>query len=305
MKNRMHLFTMTTVAALGAVLVLASCSLPATKPAYSKGVITQKGSIFVNGVEYDTSSATIKINGVPGTEEDLKVGMHVELRGEVNEADQTGTATEVEFDNSLQGPISAMDGATKQLTVLGQTIATDGSTVYEAPLAGYADLAVSDVVEVTGIPDAGGVILATYIEKTSSTSYEIDGAVSALGSGTFTLTPPAGGNPLTVNFTGSLATGITNDVLVQVEFSTFDAGTLTITTTAGSIEPKVELEPEEGDSTDVEGFVAGLSGTTFTVDGISVDAGSLSLAGITNGTKVEVEGTFSGDVLQATSISKK
>ena len=48
---------------------------------------------------------------------------------------------------------------------------------------------------------------------------------------------------------------------------------------------------ERGVNVVVHAFVTGLAGPTFSVEGISVNAGSVfSLAGVSNGTKVEVEG---------------
>src|SRR4026208_824476 len=39
---------------------------PATGAAVSQGVITAKGSVFVNGVEYSTTGATIRVDDNPG-----------------------------------------------------------------------------------------------------------------------------------------------------------------------------------------------------------------------------------------------
>lgn len=148
--------------------------------------------------------------------------------------------------------------------------------------------------------------MATYIEKKNPAplTYEIDGAVSGLTASSFTMTP-AGGAPLTINFTGTLAVGIVDGSVVEVEFSTFTSPPATITTTAGSIELKQELQPDNGDYVEVKGYVANLVAPNFTVDGIAVDAGSLSLASIANGTKVEVKGTFSAGTLMASSIEVK
>lgn len=66
------------------------------------GVITQFGSIFVNGVEYDTSEAIIIVNGVIATEDDLGVGMVVFIQGTVNEDGVTGVAEVVIVDDNLK-----------------------------------------------------------------------------------------------------------------------------------------------------------------------------------------------------------
>ena len=297
----------------GAVLIvltalLGSCtqSNPPGVNGFSKGVITAKGSIFVNGVEFDISGASIMINGAPGTDADLRVGMQVEVKGKIDDASSTGMAAEVHFDGSFKGPIDAI--AAPNLTVLGQTVITDSNTVFESLPTGLAGLAVNDVVEVAGMPNQLGQILATHIEKTGSTTFEIRGVVSSPAAGTFTLTPPNNGVALTVNYTGSLPAGITTGTSVEVKFTLADwtSGTHTIgTIAAGNIEAKSELEPANGDRVEVQGFVTGLSGSTFTVEGISVNSGSLSLAGVSNGTKVEVEGSFTSGVLYAEKIQIK
>jgi len=53
----------------------------------------------------------------------------------------------------------------------------------------------------------------------------------------------------------------------------------------------------------VEGFVSGLAGNSFTIEGTSVDAGALSLAEVANAVKVRVEGIFSNGVVKASKIT--
>jgi hypothetical protein len=59
----------------------------------------------------------------------------------------------------------------------------------------------------------------------------------------------------------------------------------------------------QGDHVIVEGYVSGLSGTTFTIEGTAVNAGTLSLLDIANSTNVRVEGTFNNGVLNASKIT--
>ncbi len=303
MKKRIARFGLLLAAALLALLAstaLVACktSSGGTVKAYASGTITAKGSIWVNGVEYNTSGATIKVNGLSATEADLKVGMHVELKGDIDTGNSTGVATEIESDNSLQGPISAI--VSNDLTVLGQTVIVPVSGVsFEGTtgLGGATPLQVGDVVEVTAFPNGSGSFVATRIEKKGSLpgsfTFEIEGTISALAGQTdssFTLTP-SGGQPLTVNFTGTLGGGIANGSFVEVKFSTFTAPS-TISTTFDKVELKQLLHPDDGDYVEVEGYVSGLAAPIFYVDGIKVDAGSLSLALVSNGAKVEVKGTF-------------
>ena len=289
---------------LASVVFLLSCGQgnPPGVSGFSKGVITAKGSIFVNGVEFDLSGTSITINGTPGTEADLRVGMQVQVKGKIDDGSSTGSAAEVEYDNSLKGRIDAISAP--NLTVLGQTVITDTNTVFESLPLGIVSLALNDNVEVAGIPDASGQILATRIEKTGSSTFEISGAVSSLSPTSLVLTPPNSSHPLTVTITaGTLDAGIANGTTVEVKFSTFVNPN--ISTTASNVEVKAELEPVDGDRVEVQGFVTGLPGSTFVVEGMTIDPGSLSLAGISNGTKVEVEGTFTSGILHAEKIQIK
>ncbi len=72
----------------------------------------------------------------------------------------------------------------------------------------------------------------------------------------------------------------------------------------GSITPAVQgISANDGDHVTLEGYVLGLSGTSFTVGGTPVDASTVSLSGIANAVKVHVEGTFSGGVLSAQQLT--
>ena len=288
---------------LASVVFLLSCGQgnPPGVSGFSKGVITAKGSIFVNGVEFDLSGTSITINGAPGTEADLRVGMQVQVKGKIDDGSSTGSAAEVEYDNSLKGRIDGMTASS--FTVLGQTVITDSNTVFESLPLGIGSLAVNDKVEVAGIADATGQILATRIEKTGSSTFEISGGVSSLSPTSFVLTPPNSSHPLAVTYTGSLDAGILPGTTVEVKFSSFTDPN--ISTTAADVEAKTELEPADGDRAEVQGFVTGLAAPAFFVEGILVNAGSLSLAGVSNGTKVEAEGTFTSGVLFAEKIQIK
>jgi hypothetical protein len=66
---------------------------------------------------------------------------------------------------------------------------------------------------------------------------------------------------------------------------------------------KEGIPAQEGDHVAVQGFVSGLSGTTFTIGGTRVSGESISLFGIANSVMVRVEGTFKRGVLVATSIA--
>ena len=311
-RKRMILSAIGALAAAG--LILVGCQAgPNGNPGvsgFSKGVITAKGSIFVNGVEFDTAGAAITVDDQAGAPDaDLKVGMVVSVKGTIDSATGRGTATEVQYAKNLEGTVDvgSIDAAAGTFKVFGQTIQTDPTTVFEG-VADLASLAAGDRVEVSGVADAiAQVLLASRVEKKAASleDFDIKGTIKAGSSapGTFALTSPAFAADLTVNYTGVLAAGIVDGAFVEVKFSTFSSSTSTITTSADKVSLEDELRAADGERTEVSGVVSdlatGATTTTFTVDGVDVSADNSRVAGIVNGVQVEVKGTMNGTVLVA------
>jgi len=165
----------------------------------SIGPISALGSIFVNGIEFDTDQATVEFNGANTDAGMLKVGMVVTVEGTVNEDGRTGTATSVVYGDNLQGPISAINQLTGSFTVLGQTIHTYQGTVFDTGSAtpGFAGLGLDEIIKVSGLSGADGSIQATRISRgATGETMQISGPVSNLTGTTFRI------NNLTVNFSG-------------------------------------------------------------------------------------------------------
>ncbi|MBT0665594.1 hypothetical protein KI809_14895 [Geobacter pelophilus] len=283
----------------------------------SKGVITALGSIFVNGVEYATTSSSVTVDKSSGTESELKVGRVVTVKGSQSD-DLHGIATTVEYKDNLEGPVDVTPtaGAT-QFQAFGQTISVNttaatvaaGKTVFQGFTA-LTDLAAGSVVEVSGMPDANGIIQASYIEKKSSTlatsSIELKGAISTLNTTAKTFKI----NGLTVDYSvaslNDLSSGIANGLYVEVSGS---GGNYTLGASPTFKATKVENDKEDANGTEgaklsVEGFVTGFTqgNNTFKVNGQTVNTGTLSLSGIDMTKKIEVEGVLSSGVLMASRI---
>ena len=135
----------------------------------SQGSINSFGSIFVNGVEWNVSGATIELDGVRADSTDLRVGMVVRVEGSFSDDGLSGEADTVEFDDSIEGPIESdpvetVVGVEKTFSVLGTTVIMRvGDTTFDDG-ATFAGLRADDVVEVSGFLDATGAIHATRIE---------------------------------------------------------------------------------------------------------------------------------------------
>ncbi|HEY9050777.1 MAG TPA: DUF5666 domain-containing protein, partial [Gammaproteobacteria bacterium] len=148
------------------------------------GSVTGFGSVFVNGVEFETSSATFEVeNNVNATQADLRIGMVVQVEGTINTDDITGTATRIYYGDELEGPITDLtlnsDGTAKTFKVLGVSVVAKKSvTVFEDVT--FDTLVDGQVIEISGFYDDSGTIQATFIERKTTPSgiSEIKGVVT-------------------------------------------------------------------------------------------------------------------------------
>jgi hypothetical protein len=204
------------------------------------GSITAFGSVFVNGVEYSTSSANIIISGQTNwPESELKLGMAVRVEGTANPDGRTGTATTVEYIGDIKGTIDGAPVVTAgggRFTVYGLVVRTDSKTVFE-DVEGFASLAAGDLVEVAGLIDAkDSSFLATRVEKKTSVNvYELRGYISNVTPTTFVLGPSLVVNYSTAQRRDFPAGGLTNGLYVEVKATNPPASNV-LTATRVSVE---------------------------------------------------------------------
>ena len=275
------------------------------------GTIDAFGSIFVNGVECDTTNAEIIVDGQVSTEDDLNVGMVVTVQGTINEDGVTGTADVVIFDDEVQGPIENIvvdaSGEFATITVLGIDIIVERvATVFENTT--FDTLAIGDVVEISGFPEGVADLRATFLEKKADfvegeSEIEIKGTVANVTDSTFEL------KGYTVTYTDADLSEVTDSVITDGMFVEVK-GTLTgteITATKVETEDRIEDKFEDDDEFKVQGTIRNyVSDAEFEVNGVTVDAtnavfkpSSLTLA---DGLAVEIEGTWANSILVATEI---
>jgi len=108
----------------------ATTSTPATTtPAVvSSGAITQFGSVILNGIEFDTTQAEIRVEDQIVREDELRIGMRVTVEG-ARDNNGASRATRVVFRKNVEGLIDSIDVVNNTLVVLGQTVLVDGLTV--------------------------------------------------------------------------------------------------------------------------------------------------------------------------------
>jgi hypothetical protein len=257
----------------------------------STGTVTAFGSIFVNGIEYDTTSAEITVNGNKNaTQDDLKIGMKVNIKTVNN------VASSIEYDSDVKGQVSNKGAASFE--VLGQTVKVNTQTEYcfddeqDNCTFSFADLSNDDFVEVSGYFDSGGNIIATLVKKDDQDPviYQVKGFISGLD--TFNKTFSI--NNLAVDYSGLVINplGIADGVFVEVRGTLNAPDELTAT--------KVEVEVTQaspGKALSLEGIVTQFtSQENFTVNGQPVLTNSQTQfegdpLSIALNVKVEIEGT--------------
>jgi hypothetical protein len=149
----------------------------------ARGSVTAFGSIFVDGVEYEISSALITIDGKPATASQLELGQIVTVQGNENGNSGKGTASSVSFTGNVIGPVSSIDIAASSLTVLGQTVRVDDSTLFGAGIqpASLAGMQPGGSVEISAVEDASGNLHASRIDlQAGSSPLQVVGTIAAL-----------------------------------------------------------------------------------------------------------------------------
>lgn len=313
MQNSKFRKSLVGLAVIGA-LSLSACggggSSSSASGSLTSGVITGFGSVFVNGVEYETTGADIMVNGVAADESVLEVGMVVKLRGTA--AGATGSAVSIEYNDELQGIVQQNDyTASGTLTVMGLTVRIDSSTIFESQVAsvtGFDNIQAGNIVEVSGNRLDANTIQATLVEvkkaSHSGDEIEVKGAISNL-------------NPTTNSFQiGTLgvdystvasipAGGLSEGLFVEVK------STQGVDASSGNlIASRIELESNGDDGIDgdegEEMELSGPIGSNPTISGFSLNGTPVvidsntefehgSASAIAEGIQVKVEGTLNGN----------
>jgi hypothetical protein len=304
----------------------------------SAGSVTGFGSIFVNGVEFNTDNATYIRNGIssvrPSTTPDanyiFKLGMNAEVQGEIT-SPTTGTANTVKIIEAVRGKLlSAPTGSASAgtMTVLGQVVHVDDTTLYDASSlgTGFAALAASanQVLEIHGKRNFDGSILASYIEKSpSATTFSTRGTISSHNFSTHTFSIGS----LVVDYTGNTSVfgnmptptnaNNWNGLYVYVAGAASGCSSNPCGTFIASTVEPVGLSLSTAIQAELEGLVTGspasnaFSGLDFTLDFQQVQTTSSTIysggiqADIVAGSKLEVEGTLTAGVISATKVRFK
>ena len=284
----------------------------ATKVSF--GAITGFGSVHLNGQRFETTHASIDVDGKPGTQDDLRVGDVIEVKGHHDDATNTNLADEIEFRNNVRGPVSAVDTTAHTLIVLGQTVLVSGDTSFDSTIvpASLSAIAVGEVLQVSGMPNASGQLQAMRISRApAGAPFQVIGTATSTDASAHSLNI----NALVVDFSAAKLTdfptaGPQDGNVVEAAGTALEAnGALK----ADELQLRTgkEMEGAAGSEVEIEGMITRFdSASDFAVAGRAVmtsasttfkDGAATDLA---LNVKVEVEGTVdSAGVLQATEIS--
>ena len=299
-------------------------------PQTSVGKITGFGSIYVNGIKYETSGATYDVDDMPASDDgSLAVGMVVKVQGSVNADGQTGQANSVSYDDDIEGTVAdlatdAEDPGIKTFTVMGVSIqASSASTNFEGeddPAFSFDTIMNGDIVEVSG-EFSGDVLIASYIEKQDSLDDDVEakGTVDQFnGSDAFVLILRNGSTLDVTIAPGALlpSAGVADGQYVEVEGTIPDP----VNAPNAILASKVELEDQDriGDDDDDDVEIKGTLSFDAETEQWSVMDVVLSFDGDTEyspeeladgiadgsaaGLYVEVEGNYANDVLNVDEI---
>jgi len=267
----------------------------------SAGTVTEIGSISVNGVKFDTGSATFDIDDSPGSLDDLSVGDYVIVS--YDPAVSSTVARTVYADEAVEGRVDSVNTVTGKLVVAGQTVWIDANTSFGDGISPAAlDSLVGQFVEISGLFDAALEIRATRIELSTDEEAEVHGLVSSLDTGAMTFQI----NALKVDYSSADTSDLPGAVPaagVFVEAKGAISGGVMSATKVEPDSPDVSaddrLDIDESDEVEIEieGFITRFgSDTDFDVAGFPVvTTASTTFEGgdasdLAEDVKVEVEG---------------
>jgi len=274
----------------------------------SVGTVTRFGSVFVNGIEYVTSGTNFTLDGTTGGAEiNLETGMVVTVNGVINSDNLTGTASSINYRPDLRGPVASPSPTQNggSFSIFGQGVIADETTAFDSA-QGFASITAGLNVEVSGYRTKADQILhATKIRTIAPTAgFLSTGSISGVTNTTFTL----GG--LSVNYASSTRTnfpagGLNNGLSVRVRSSATPVSGVWTVTSVDVLSSAVDVN--EGQQLHVQGFISG-SLPRFSVNGQTVSTSTSTVyengasTNVSDGVKVEIEGTVNDDVLAATKV---
>ncbi len=246
------------------------------------------------------SVATLDLDGAT-----LSDGMQIEVEGTLD-GDML-VASKIEAENSdfeedteleMSGVVTAVDADNNQFVVNGMTVRFDSETEFDD--GNQSALQAGVMVEVEGVVGTGGVLLAEEIEFEDAPEIELEGVVQATTENTLTV--------MGITINADLRTRVRDDRDDEVYFnlSMLQSGDhvelLLEETSTGQYRAQL-LERVDADSkVELKAPVSAIDLTAGTIVllGLTVDVSAQDpsmLSSLVNGSMIEIEGSFDGQVL--------
>jgi hypothetical protein len=263
----------------------------------------------VNGVPYDTTRASVWVDGRAAHASDLRVGDVVLVLGRLNHGGTAGTADRIHVSSVVRGPIEAIDTARGSLVVLGQRVATDADTAYDdsVPQRALAGLRAGDAVDVAGFRASDGEVRATRVAMQAFDAREF--ATSGVATAMDTVVSRFALDGLVVDYGGAMIESFPDGTVdegdrVEVYGSSIQrSGELVASKVAFD---RGSLATEAGARVELEGYVTDYDvrlPVTFSLAGVVVTTTPQTVweggnfIGSGREIKVEVEGTVAANGL--------
>lgn len=278
------------------------------------GRIDGFGSVYVNGIRFDTSHTQYKVDDELGYDDaSLAVGMKVRVEGRVYQDGITGVADIITYDDDLEGPIDSgslvKNGDRATFTILRMAVLAEAnSTVFDNG-ASFEGLVEAQEIEVSGFFD-GAQIVASRIElqNDSDDDYEIKGRVTSYDGSEVTLVLQNG----VIAGPYAIATGAEMDISSDplglfVELKLDNSGGTPVV--AGIEGDDSDLIDDDDKKVSLRGILADNGSGGFALNGVIIDLSQNTryepdtLEGnLMAGMEVEVEGYIQGDLLVAEKV---
>ena len=297
----------------------------ATGAASYVGTISGLGSIVVNGMRFETIGANVvdsdDVYGSTGYTRPLDLGMTVALNGDADDKTSLGKAKTVRVVGGARGYMLSVDTkATPNTLTLrnGQTVLVDAKTVYRGKtdtvtaVASLADLRANDALDVQGLLQANGDLLATRVVAYNTTDftnfkykYAARGTLTAISGTTYTV-KTSSAQTLSVNCAAAPACEISTPdktalavgdaVRILAVDDTKFVGTTLQAAKIQSLKPKhvSDFPGLPADYAKIKGALTKDSAGAYVVSGVKITGIDAKLAAITIGTVVEIKGTWVG-----------
>lgn len=276
----------------------------------SLGPVSGFGSIWVNGVRYDDSKATVRIDDAPADRSDIKLGMYVRVDARRDAASTTSANASAVTSRTVAAGIVSSVSATAAV-VQENRIQFNALTIWDG-LNAAAELRSGDFVRVWGYAtdNSAAAWIATRVQKLPVEPAAVfGGAITQVRAGGVTV-----GSTDVALLPATVYDGVSSSFAVgqRVRIAAVGTGGTGKPVQAGRVSAPEALAatPAKGEF-EVTGLITTFTNlSNFSVGNIQINASAAKFEGgtavsLAAGVQIEVEGTVSGGILNASKVELK